>query len=95
MLQAYKTDYILFDSPKERFHGGNGKTFSWELLAHMPKELREKTILAGGLNALNIEEAIRTVRPYMVDVSSGVETEGKKDVEKIKQFIIKAKECSK
>ena len=87
--QEYETDYILFDSPKEKFHGGNGKTFSWELLAHMPKELREKTILAGGLNALNIEEAIRTVRPYMVDVSSGVETEGKKDVEKIKQFIIK------
>ncbi|HFK1760215.1 TPA: phosphoribosylanthranilate isomerase [Bacillus cereus] len=93
--QGYETDYILFDSPKEKFHGGNGKTFSWKLLGHMPKELRKKTILAGGLNALNIEEAIRTVRPYMVDVSSGVETEGKKDVEKIKQFIIKAKECSK
>ncbi|MEK4618526.1 phosphoribosylanthranilate isomerase [Bacillus sp. FSL K6-0273] len=93
--QRYETDYILFDSPKEKFHGGNGKTFSWELLGHMPKELRKKTILAGGLNALNIEEAIRTVWPYMVDVSSGVETEGKKDVEKIKQFIIKAKECSK
>ncbi|WP_144517151.1 phosphoribosylanthranilate isomerase [Bacillus thuringiensis] len=93
--QGYETDYILFDSPKEKFHGGNGKTFSWELLGHMLKELRKKTILAGGLNALNIEEAIRTVRPYMVDVSSGVETEGKKDVEKIKQFIIKAKECSK
>lgn len=93
--QGYETDYILFDSPKEKFHGGNGKTFSWELLGHMPKELRKKTILAGGLNALNIEEAIRTVRPYMVDVSSGVETEGKKDVEKIKQFIKKVKECSK
>ncbi|ALC54107.1 phosphoribosylanthranilate isomerase [Bacillus thuringiensis] len=93
--QRYETDYILFDSPKEKFHGGNGKTFSWELLRDMPKELRKKMILAGGLNALNIEEAIRTVRPYMVDVSSGVETEGKKDVEKIKQFIIKAKECSK
>ncbi|MGN4674954.1 phosphoribosylanthranilate isomerase [Bacillus cereus group sp. MYBK225-1] len=93
--QGYETDYILFDNPKEKFYGGNGKTFSWELLGHMPKELRKKTILAGGLNALNIEEAIRTVRPYMVDVSSGVETEGKKDVEKIKQFIIKAKECSK
>ncbi|PFN23416.1 phosphoribosylanthranilate isomerase [Bacillus cereus] len=93
--QAYETDYILFDSPKEKFHGGNGKTFSWELLTHMPNELREKTILAGGLNILNIEEAIRTVQPYMVDVSSGVETEGKKDIKKIKQFIIKAKECSK
>ncbi|QIW17751.1 phosphoribosylanthranilate isomerase [Bacillus thuringiensis] len=93
--QTYEADYILFDSPKEKFHGGNGKTFSWELLEHMPKELRKKTILAGGLNTLNIEEAIRTVQPYMVDVSSGVETEGKKDVEKIKQFIIKAKECSK
>ncbi|MFZ7755346.1 phosphoribosylanthranilate isomerase [Bacillus thuringiensis] len=93
--QGYEADYILFDSPKEKFHGGNGKTFSWELLGHMPKELQKKTILAGGLNALNIEEAIRIVRPYMIDVSSGVEIEGKKDVEKIKQFIIKAKECSK
>lgn len=93
--KKYETDYLLFDSPKEKFHGGNGKTFSWELLAHMPKELRKKTILAGGLNILNIEEAIRTVQPYMVDVSSGVETEGKKDLEKIKQFIKKAKECSK
>ncbi|HDR7633016.1 phosphoribosylanthranilate isomerase [Bacillus mycoides] len=93
--KKYDTDYLLFDSPKEKFHGGNGKTFSWELLAHMPNELREKTILAGGLNILNIEEAIRTVQPYMIDVSSGVETEGKKDIEKIKQFIKKAKECSK
>ncbi|GLV65223.1 N-(5'-phosphoribosyl)anthranilate isomerase [Bacillus mycoides] len=93
--KKYETDYMLFDSPKEKFHGGNGKTFSWELLAHMPKALREKTILAGGLNIINIEEAIQTVQPYMVDVSSGVETEGKKDLKKIKQFIIKAKECSK
>ncbi|EJR59335.1 N-(5'-phosphoribosyl)anthranilate isomerase [Bacillus cereus VD115] len=93
--QTYEADYILFDSPREKFHGGNGKTFSWELLGQMPNDLRKKTILAGGLNALNIEEAIRVIQPYMVDVSSGVETEGKKDIEKIKQFIIKAKECSK
>ncbi|MDT3493775.1 phosphoribosylanthranilate isomerase [Bacillus toyonensis] len=94
-VQTYEADYILFDSPREKFHGGNGKTFSWEILGQMPNELRKKTILAGGLNALNIEEAIRAIQPYMVDVSSGVETEGKKDIEKIKQFIIKAKECSK
>ncbi len=43
--QVYETDYILFDSPKERFHGGNGKKFSWELLAHMPKRItRENDI---------------------------------------------------
>ncbi len=43
--QAYKTDYILFDSPKERFYGGNGKKFSWELLAHMSKKVaRENDI---------------------------------------------------
>ncbi|MFJ8530206.1 phosphoribosylanthranilate isomerase [Bacillus sp. NPDC094106] len=91
---SYETDYVLFDSPKEKFRGGNGKTFSWKLLEHIPKELQKKTILAGGLHIGNIQEAIQTVRPYMVDVSSGVETEGKKDIEKIKQFIIKAKECS-
>ncbi|ENQ3079573.1 phosphoribosylanthranilate isomerase [Bacillus cereus] len=87
----YETDFILFDSPKEQFHGGNGKTFSWELLRSNPIE--QKCILAGGLNLENITEAIEMVRPYMVDVSSGVETNGKKDIEKIKQFITKAKEC--
>ncbi|HDX9589464.1 TPA: phosphoribosylanthranilate isomerase [Bacillus pseudomycoides] len=87
----YETDFILFDSPKEQFHGGNGKTFSWELLRSNPIE--QRCILAGGLNLENITEAIEMVRPYMVDVSSGVETNGKKDIEKIKQFITKAKEC--
>ncbi|MGG2016142.1 phosphoribosylanthranilate isomerase [Bacillus sp. S10(2024)] len=89
--KEYETDFILFDSPKEEFHGGNGKTFSWELLQSNP--IGKKIILAGGLNLENITEAIEMVQPYMVDVSSGVETNGKKDIEKIKQFIKKAKEC--
>ncbi|WP_142306644.1 phosphoribosylanthranilate isomerase [Bacillus pseudomycoides] len=89
----YEADFILFDSPKDKFHGGNGKTFSWQLLERMPNTVRKKCILAGGLHLGNITEAIETVKPYMVDVSSGVETDGKKDSEKIKQFIIKAKEC--
>ena len=89
--EEYETDFILFDSPKEQFHGGNGKTFSWEFLQSNPIE--KKCILAGGLQLENIAEAIAMVRPYMVDVSSGVETNGKKEIEKIKQFITKAKEC--
>ncbi|PEZ02268.1 phosphoribosylanthranilate isomerase [Bacillus sp. AFS018417] len=91
--QEYETDFILFDSPKEKFHGGNGKTFSWELLQHMPNAIRKKCILAGGLHLENITKAIEMVQPYMVDVSSGVETDGKKDIEKMKRFITKAKEC--
>ncbi|EEL51691.1 N-(5'-phosphoribosyl)anthranilate isomerase [Bacillus cereus Rock3-44] len=90
---GYEADFLLFDSPKEKFHGGNGKAFSWKLLDEMPNEIRKKCILAGGLHLGNIAEAIETVQPYMVDVSSGVETDGKKDSEKIKQFIKKAKEC--
>ncbi|MEN1935677.1 phosphoribosylanthranilate isomerase [Paenibacillus sp. 102] len=90
---GYEADFLLFDSPKEKFHGGNGKTFSWQLLEHMPNAIRKKCILAGGLHLGNITEAIEMVQPYMVDVSSGVETDGKKDSEKIKQFIRKAKEC--
>lgn len=91
--QDYEADYVLFDSPKEAFHGGNGKTFSWQLLEHMPNVIQKKCILAGGLHLENITKAIEMVKPYMVDVSSGVETDGKKDIEKIRQFIIKAKEC--
>lgn len=90
---GYEADFLLLDSPKEKFHGGNGKTFSWQLLEHMPNAIRKKCILAGGLHLGNITEAIEMVQPYMVDVSSGVETDGKKDREKIKQFIRKAKEC--
>lgn len=93
VAKQYETDFILFDSPKEKYHGGNGKTFSWEIIQGLPNELRRRSILAGGLHAENITDAIRTVQPYMVDVSSGVETNGKKDIEKIKQFIKKAKEC--
>ncbi|CAM4096240.1 N-(5'-phosphoribosyl)anthranilate isomerase [Bacillus manliponensis] len=89
----YETDFLLFDSPKEKYYGGNGKTFSWEIVKNLPDELRRKSILAGGLHVGNVAEAIGIVRPYMVDVSSGVETNGKKDIEKIKQFIKKVKEC--
>lgn len=89
--EEYETDFILFDSPKEQFHGGNGKTFSWELLRS--NQIGKKCILGGGLQLENIAEAIEMVQPYMVDVSSGVETNGKKDIEKIKKFITKAKEC--
>ena len=82
----YDVDYYLFDAPGTDFKGGSGHTFDWTLLedAGIPKE---KLILAGGLKEENIGEALALVTPYMVDVSSGVETDGVKDIEKIKGFL--------
>jgi len=83
---TYEVDYFLFDAPGEEFRGGSGNSFDWTLLqkANIPTN---KVILAGGLNVNNINKAIHIVGPYMVDVSSGVETEKKKDAEKIRAFI--------
>ena len=84
------TPYLLADAPKGRYRGGNGETFDWRLLKiGLPAAC--KLILAGGLHAGNVREAIRSCSPYMVDVSSGVETDGKKDLKKIRQFIAAAK----
>ncbi|MEK4228271.1 phosphoribosylanthranilate isomerase [Solibacillus sp. FSL H8-0538] len=86
----YNVDYYLFDAPGTDFRGGSGHTFDWSLLqeAHIPKE---KVILAGGLRAENIAEAINLVQPFGVDVSSGVELDGQKNHELIQAFLQAAK----
>ncbi|MFJ7665845.1 phosphoribosylanthranilate isomerase [Lysinibacillus sp. NPDC097195] len=83
---SYDVDYYLFDAPGTDYKGGSGHTFDWTLLetAGIP---HEKLILAGGLKIENIHEALSLVGPYMVDVSSGVETEGSKDTKKIATFL--------
>lgn len=79
-------DYLLLDGPKP----GSGQTFDWRLIESIPLA-RDKMILAGGLTADNVDRAIQEASPIGVDVSSGVETNGKKDLIKIKQFIQIAK----
>jgi len=85
-IMNYPCDYYLIDSPG----GGTGKSFDWKLLDKFNLDA-SKLILAGGLNPDNVQEAIRVVKPAGVDVSSGVETNGAKDIKKIKQFIHAAK----
>lgn len=85
-IMNYPCDYYLIDSPG----GGTGKSFDWKLLDKFNLDA-SKLILAGGLNPENVQEAIRVVKPAGVDVSSGVETNGAKDIKKIKQFIHAAK----
>ncbi|GEL77601.1 phosphoribosylanthranilate isomerase [Tenuibacillus multivorans] len=83
--------YFLLDSASGPHRGGNGTTFDWGLLKHQDID-RQRFILAGGLNADNVQEAIDQTQPTMVDVSSGVETDGDKDPDKINRFIKNAKE---
>lgn len=81
----YQYPHLLLDAPPARLMGGNGETFDWHLVdqRHLPKE---KLWLAGGLNSENVGEAIRFFQPQVVDVSSGVETAGEKDLSKIQAF---------
>ena len=76
---------LMLDTNAGGRYGGTGKTFDWELA--QPIARRFPIIIAGGLTPGNVPEAIKTISPWGVDVSTGVETRGTKDAEKIKKFI--------
>lgn len=76
-------DYILFDAYSPAGYGGTGETFGWDLVRGFPRPF----FLAGGLNAGNIADAVRTAAPFCADVSSGAEAGGKKDRQKMKEII--------
>ena len=75
-------DMLLFDAYHKDERGGTGEVFDWSSL----DEFERPFMLAGGIDSTNVARAIRTVRPYGIDISSGIETEGVKDDEKIKAF---------
>jgi phosphoribosylanthranilate isomerase len=80
-------DYLLLDNGK-----GTGKTFDWTLIQ---ENIEKPFFLAGGLNSDNVINAIKTINPFAVDVSSGTETNEVKDEEKIKKFINNVRNLSK
>ena len=90
-LPGYRTDAWLLDSFVEGKPGGTGATFNWDLAVEAT-QLGRPIILAGGLTPENVAEAVRKVRPFAVDVSSGVESlPGKKDHAKVRRFVAAAK----
>ena len=80
---------LLLDTGSAHAKGGTGKAFDWDVAAEVAR--RTPFFLAGGLTPENVAEAVTQVRPWAVDVSSGVETNGAKDIEKIRAFIRAAK----
>jgi phosphoribosylanthranilate isomerase len=85
-IRNYRVSAILLDAKVEGQYGGTGKRFSWEL-AIQAKRLAP-VILAGGLNVDNVAEAITLVRPFAIDVCSGVESvPGRKDLNRLREFM--------
>lgn len=91
-LDSLSTDYLLLDTYRAGRYGGTGETFAWEqVVAFVPRRAK-RLILAGGLTPDNVALAVRMVRPWAVDVASGVESApGRKDPEKLRAFITNAK----
>jgi len=90
-LSRYPTDAWLLDAFSADTHGGTGATFNWNL-ALEATQFGRPIFLAGGLTPENVSEAVRRVRPFAVDVSSGVESSpGRKDHAKVRAFIAAAR----
>lgn len=85
-------DYFVFDTFHPRLDGGTGKKFNWDVLKREQGKIKKPFFLAGGLVPSNIQEAIQQVRPYGIDVSSGIESEPRiKDEKLLKEFIDNAR----
>jgi phosphoribosylanthranilate isomerase len=91
-IANYRLSGCLLDAYSPSFYGGTGTSFNWEI-AHEAVQRGHRIVLAGGLTPDNVLEAIRQVRPWGVDVSSGVESApGRKDANKVREFIRNAKD---
>jgi len=93
-FHRYKVDAYLLDTFQGDMPGGTGKTFDWSI-AKKAKKCRHPIIISGGLNSKNVLRAIKYLKPYAVDASSGLEKfPGKKDYRLLRQFIQKVKEVN-
>lgn len=84
-------DALLVDTEAEDGGGGTGETHDWRVSAEIQREVEAPVVLAGGLTPGNVAEAVREVRPYGVDVSSGVEWKGEKRLALVEDFVMNAR----
>jgi phosphoribosylanthranilate isomerase len=93
-IANYPTEYLLFDSFVPGQAGGTGIAFDWQEFSLRIGRPQQKFLVAGGINPENVPAAIRILRPDGVDVSGGVETDGEKDLDKIRRFITAARSAA-
>ncbi len=86
-------DWILLDSFTPGQYGGTGITFDWQSLQNFTSQSNIPVMVAGGLTPENVGTAISLLLPNGIDVSGGVETNGKKDIKKIQEFMIAARKA--
>lgn len=95
LLRAQEADAILLDAYDPSAYGGTGHRVDWDWAAAFVRHSERPVVLAGGLDPDNVADAIRHVRPYAVDVASGVEgSPGHKDRAKVRDFILSVRSTS-
>ena len=85
LAEAYPNGVLLFDTRSAAMYGGTGTTFAWNIVEPLARQRR--VIVSGGLVAENVAACIAAVRPFAVDVRSGVESGGVKDIRKMRAFV--------
>jgi len=84
-LYSEREFICLLDSKTKEAYGGTGETYDWQLAKEV--SARFPMMVAGGLTPANVGQLVKEVRPWGVDVSTGVETNGRKDASKIRAFV--------
>ena len=90
LCERYPSATILFDTATTTSRGGSGQTFVWQRVDSISQ--RRRTFIAGGLTVQNVATCIDAVRPFGVDVRSGIETNGRKDAQKMRAFMTTVRE---
>lgn len=94
-ILSHRETVVILDTLQKGIYGGSGQTFNWKLVREAAQHYY--VVLAGGLTPENVVQAIDTVHPWGVDASSGLETNGIKDIEKIEKFVqaVRGMECER
>jgi phosphoribosylanthranilate isomerase len=89
--ERFPAAFVLFDARQDGMAGGTGRTFDWNQVVAIAAKRR--VVIAGGLRPENVAECVQRARPFGVDVRNGIETDGRKDIAKMRAFVRAVREA--